>query len=66
MPLLRWKSPENMKTFHRRLLTGHTAAILKEIPVIIYDGLILEAQNHREMAHFIAACGRALRSDHLM
>ena len=23
--------------------------------------MLLEAQNHREMAHFIAACGRALR-----
>ena len=39
MPLLQWKSLENMETFHHGLLTVHTAAILKEIPAMIYDGL---------------------------
>ena len=28
-----------MKTFHREQLTGHTAAILVEIPAMISDGL---------------------------
>ena len=39
VPLLRWKSQENMETSHHGLLTGCTAVILKKIPAMIYDGL---------------------------
>ena len=50
-----------MKTFHCEKVTGHTAAILEEINC--YDlrwfAMLLEAQNRRKMAHFIAPCGRA-------
>ena len=38
-----------MKTFHHELLTGHTAAILEEIPAMVCDASIrIEAQNRRK------------------
>ena len=37
MPWMQWESQENTETFHRWFLTGHTAAILKEMPAMISD-----------------------------
>ena len=49
----------------RRLPFGHTTAILEETAAMIGNGrrwsaMRLDAQNCKEMAHFIAPCGRAL------
>ena len=50
------------KLVHREWEAGQTVAIFEEKPVMICDGLglsatVLQAQNRRKMAHFIAACG---------
>ena len=52
--------------FHREQLTGHTAAILEEIHVMVCDGLRWSAmvcdapKCLKSQENFIAACGRAL------
>ena len=52
-----------MKTFHREYLTGHIAVICRgnTCDDVRWCVMLLEAQNSRKMAHFSAACGRALK-----
>ena len=45
-----------MKTFHCEKLTGHTAAILEEIPAMT---CIAKSSKSQENDPFNAACGRA-------
>ena len=51
--------------FHRGQLSGHTPAILEEIPAMVCQGLpesamLLDASKSQQMALFIASCGKAL------
>ena len=62
LPSQLWVSQESADTFRS---TGHTAAIVLEklamfCNVLRCSVMLLEAQNRRKMAHFIASCGRAL------